>query len=53
MSMFLVECNELNEFLVSICKSMIQKILKKVEDYVYQDTAQKIQSEIRNMHTTF
>lgn len=53
MSMFLVECNELNEYLVKLCKNLIEKILHKVEDYVYQDTAQKIQSDIRNMNTTF
>jgi hypothetical protein len=53
MSMFLVECHELNEKLVEICKHMITKILKKTEEFVYQDTAQKIQAEIRNMSTQF
>lgn len=35
MSMFLVECSDLNENLVTICKNMISKILKKTEDFVY------------------
>ena len=35
MSMFLVECHDLNEHLVVICKSMISKILKKTEEFVY------------------
>jgi hypothetical protein len=35
MSMFLVECSDLNENLVTICKNMITKILKKTEDFVY------------------
>jgi hypothetical protein len=53
MSMFLVECSDLNENLVTICKNMITKILKKTEDFVYQETASKLQSDIRNMNTTF
>lgn len=53
MSMFLVECHELNENLVVICKNMITKILKKTEEHVYQETAMRIQAEIRNMSTTF
>lgn len=53
MSMFLVECSDLNENLVTICKNMITKILKKTEDYVYQETASRLQSEIRNMNTEF
>lgn len=35
MSMFLVECSDLNETLITICKNMIIKILKKTEDFVY------------------
>lgn len=53
MSMFLVECSDLNEKLVTICKDMITKILKKTEDFVYSETATKLQSEIRNMNTQF
>jgi hypothetical protein len=39
MSMFLVECSDLNENLVVICKNMITKILKKTEEFVYIETA--------------
>lgn len=53
MSMFLVECSDLNENLVTICKNMIHKILKKTEEFIYNETAQRLQGEIRNMNTTF
>jgi hypothetical protein len=53
MSMFLVECSELNETLVNICKSLITKILNKTEEFVYNETATKLQQDIRTMSTTF
>lgn len=53
MSMFLVECHELNESLVVICKNMITRVLKSTETFVYQDSALKIQQEIRTMTTNF
>jgi hypothetical protein len=34
MSMFLVECNELNERLIEMCENLIKKILKKVEELI-------------------
>lgn len=51
--MFLVECSDLNDSLVKICKEMINKILKKTEDFVYQETATKLHTEIRNMSNHF
>lgn len=51
--MFLVECSELNETLVNICKSLITKILNKTEEFVYVETATKLQQDIRTMSTTF
>jgi len=42
MSMFLVECSDLNENLVTICKNMITKILKKTEEFIYTETAQRL-----------
>lgn len=53
MLMFLVECSDLNENLVVICKNMITKILKKTEEFVYIETAQKVANEVRQMHTQF
>ena len=53
MSMFLVECSQLNEALVKICKEMIGKILKRTEDFVYNETATTLSNNIRNMSNEF
>jgi len=53
MSMFLVECSDLNEKLVTICEELIKKILKKIEDYVFVEQALKVSSEVRTMTTKF
>jgi hypothetical protein len=53
MSMFLVECSDLNADLVKICKDMITKILKQTETFIYSDTAMSLQNVIRAMNTEF
>jgi len=51
--MFLVECGDLNEKLVTICEELIKKILKKIEDYVFVEQALKVSSDVRTMTTKF
>lgn len=53
MSMFLVECQSLNEALVAICEENIQKICKKMNDYVFLELAISVGGEVRTMVTKF
>ena len=49
MSMFLVECQSLNESLVSICDENIIKICKKMNDYVFSEMAHNVNGDVRSM----
>ena len=51
--MFLVECNELNQQLIFICDRLIEKILKKIFDYIVEQTQQSISAEVRTITTRF
>lgn len=53
MSMFLIECQSLNETLVNICEESIQKICKKMNDYVFSEMAANVNSEVRYMIQQF
>ena len=53
MSMFLVECQSLNESLVTICEDNVQKICKKINDYVFTEMAGQVNLEVRAMLTKF
>lgn len=53
MSMFLVECNELNEELIVMCEKLIKKILKKVEDLITLEQATQVTSQVRTMTQKF
>jgi len=49
MSMFLVECGELNEKLIVMCEDLIKKILKKVEELITFEQATQVTTQVRNM----
>lgn len=51
--MFLVECQSLNESLVTICEDNVQKICKKINDYVFTEMAGQVNLEVRAMLTKF
>ena len=53
MSMFLVECSELNQKLIEICEKLIQKILKKIEDLITYEQANNVVSQVRNITGKF
>lgn len=47
--MFLIKCNELNEYLVEVCESIIQDILGKVSTLVYTVWAGDIRDNVKNI----
>ena len=53
MSMFLVECEEINIRLVEECESLIVRMLNKITDYVQHDLATKVQTDVRAIATQF
>jgi hypothetical protein len=53
MSMFLVECNDLNENLIKMCENFIKKILAKIEYLITYEQATHVSGQVRNMTTTF
>jgi len=53
MSMFLVECNALNEELIKICNKMIKAICHKIHNYVFTELAQNVGASVRAMQQRF
>ena len=53
MSMFLIETDKLNNNLIDICEKMIHKILKAIENYVFQEESGRIKSQIQDINTAF
>lgn len=53
MSMFLVDCGELNQKLIVMCEDLIKKILKKVEYLITYEQATSVTTQVRNMATKF
>ena len=49
MSMFLVECNELNQNLIIKCEQLIDRILRKVYDYIVEQSS-SVSNEIRTIN---
>jgi hypothetical protein len=43
MSMFLVQCEDLNHRLINDCEELIRMMLRNIGDYVQADLAQKVQ----------
>jgi hypothetical protein len=53
MSMFLVECNALNEDLIKICNKQIKTICAKIHHYVFTDLQQNVLTAVRAMQAKF
>lgn len=53
MSMFLVECNSLNEDLIKICNDNIKQICEKIHLYVFTDSVSKVHTDVRAMQAKF
>ena len=53
MSMFLVNCEELNNKLISDCESIVNEMLGKIADYVQIDLAPQIVQSVRNIKAKF
>ena len=53
MSMFLVECEEINIRLVEECEGLIVTMLNKITEYVQHELAQKVQTDVRQISTNF
>ena len=51
MSMFLIECEEINNRLIDECERLITLMLNKITDYVQHDLATKVQTEVRAINT--
>jgi len=49
MSMFLVECEDINNKLVEELEQLITLMLNKITDYVQHDLATKVQTEVRTI----
>jgi hypothetical protein len=49
MSMFLVQCEDLNNKLINECEELIRMMLSRIGDYVQGDLAQKVQHEVRTI----
>lgn len=53
MSMFLVECETLNDDLVKECDEIITLMLNKIAEYVQVDLATRVSSEVRTIQQKF
>lgn len=53
MNMFLIDCSELNGKLSDICDSLINDILEKAADIVFQEKATNITSEVKKIQEEF
>jgi hypothetical protein len=53
MSMFLVECEALNDSLVQECNDIIKLLLDKAAEYVSSDISQKVTNNVRAIINEF
>jgi hypothetical protein len=53
MSMFLVQCEDLNNKLINDCEELVRMMLSRVGEYVQGDLAQEVQKEVREIKQEF
>ena len=53
MSMFLVECSDLNEQLVTMCEKLISKLLKAVHDHIFTTCSTNLRTEVLDITNKF
>ena len=49
MNMFLIRCNELNNYLCDLCEELINIILSEISDHVFVQLATKITQNLRSI----
>ena len=49
LNMFLIECGELNEALISECESLINSLLDRIQRLIFHEKAPRISSEIKQI----
>jgi hypothetical protein len=53
MSMFLIQCEDLNNKIITDCDELIRMMLSRIGEYVQSDLATKVTADVRNIKQVF
>lgn len=53
MSMFLIQCEDLNNKIITECDELIRLMLSRIGEYVQSDLATKVTADVRNIKAEF